>query len=307
MNANSRYESSFKQMEKFYEDWNQLKAELLQVGLIYDDSVDVNLQQCYMNCEHYIKEFVFNQFKNVTDKKKVEMITLRKAVRKVLRADTVQAEKSRAKVRDRQIKDFEKREMKRRELLTKDPSLYGDKVENQLDRLGLKRLEPSQEMKPEEEVVMSYVLRQIEMEESLGNDYESIVTATKKSSIDVQNDIKRFNESEKQSFIEEGSWFNKHRDTIERHTNALMVTLQRVRNKVAEGYRMLNSKIEALDYDVERAAEEELAELNMTPSATLIADNDSVSQLSQDSMYGSQRTYGFGSFPGNRIYDMDDV
>ena len=70
---------------------------------------------------------------------------------------------------------------------------------------------------------------------------------------------------------------------------------------------MLNSKIEALDFDVERAAEEELAELNMAPSATLIGDNDSVSQLSQESMQGSQRTYGFSSFAGNRIYDMDDV
>ncbi len=310
MNANGRYESSFKQMEKFYEDWNQLKTELLQVGSIYDDSVDVNLQQCRLNCEHFIKEFVFNQFKVVAEKKKVEMVTLRRALRKILRADTKQAEKSREKVRDRQYKDYEKRELKRRELLSKDPRAYGDQVEIQLDRLGLKRVDPEKEVKPEEEVVMSYLLRQVEMEDSLGNDYESIVTATKKSSIDVQNDIKRFNDSEKQSVIEEGSWFNKHRDTIERHTNALMVTLQRVRNKVAEGYRVLNSKIEALDFDVERAAEEELAELNMAPPATLIGDNDSVSQLSQDSMYGSQRTYnqyGFGSFAGNRIYDMDDV
>ena len=88
MNANGRYESSFKQMEKFYEDWNQLKAELLQVGSIYDDSVDVNLQQCRLNCEHYIKEFVFNQFKLVAEKKKVEMVTLRRALRKILRAGT---------------------------------------------------------------------------------------------------------------------------------------------------------------------------------------------------------------------------
>ena len=52
--------------------------------------------------------------------------------------------------------------------MSKDPRAYGEQVETQLDRLGLKRVDPEKEVKPEEEVVVSYLLRQVEMEDSLG-------------------------------------------------------------------------------------------------------------------------------------------
>lgn len=45
---------------------------------------------------------------------------------------------------------------------------------------------------------------------------------------------------------------------MERHEEALHITLNKVRNRMNEGYQVLQSRIEALDYDVERAAEEEL-------------------------------------------------
>jgi hypothetical protein len=37
---------------------------------------------------------------------------------------------------------------------------------------------------------------------------------------------------------EEGSWFNKHRETLERHEQALHITLSKVRNRINEGYQM---------------------------------------------------------------------
>jgi hypothetical protein len=61
-----------------------------------------------------------------------------------------------------------------------------------------------------------------------------------------------------QSIQEDGSWFNKHRDTLERHEQALHVTLDKVRSRMNEGYNLLQTRIEALDFDVEQAAEEEL-------------------------------------------------
>ncbi len=75
----------------------------------------------------------------------------------------------------------------------------------------------------------------------------------------MQGEIQSFDEKEKYDTEEHGSWYNKHRDSVKRHANALHTTLQRIRTKVMEGYQLLNSKIEALDFDVERAAEEELA------------------------------------------------
>lgn len=43
-----------------------------------------------------------------------------------------------------------------------------------------------------------------------------------------------------------------------RHAAALNTTLQRVHSKVEDGYQQLNARIEALDFDVEKAAEDEL-------------------------------------------------
>ena len=64
---------------------------------------------------------------------------------------------------------------------------------------------------------------------------------------------------EKKEVLDDGSWFNKHGEAITRHVQVLEITLQKVKAKVDDGYRVLTAKIEALDYDVECAAEEALA------------------------------------------------
>ena len=116
-------------------------------------------------------------------------------------------------------------------------------------------------MRDEEEIVMSFMLTQVEMEASLANDYDSISEATRKIAKDLQEDILTYDAKEKVAVHpKSGSLFSKHRDTISRHGSALRVTLNKVRGKIKEGYGLLNSRIEALDFDVERQAEEELAE-----------------------------------------------
>lgn len=40
-----KYQSAYKQMDKFQTDWELMKSELVQVGDIYDESVASNLEQ----------------------------------------------------------------------------------------------------------------------------------------------------------------------------------------------------------------------------------------------------------------------
>ena len=68
-------------------------------------------------------------------------------------------------------------------------------------RLGFPKIEPEREMAPEEEMVMSYLLTQIEMELSLADDYDSISEATKTMAIELQTEIKAFDQKEKEVFI----------------------------------------------------------------------------------------------------------
>ena len=51
------------QLDKFSADWKLIETELFQVGNIFDDSVDTNLEQCRMNCEHNVKLFSYDQVK----------------------------------------------------------------------------------------------------------------------------------------------------------------------------------------------------------------------------------------------------
>lgn len=143
--------------------------------------------------------------------------------------------------------------------------------------MGYPAIPVEKEVPPEEEYVFSFLLTQVtwrcpqvgpipdpflllqvEMEVSLAGDYDSITEATKTMALELQQGILAFDSNEKKSIVEEGSWFNRHRETIERHEMALNATLTKVRNKVNEGYQLLNSRMEALDFDVEAAAEEEL-------------------------------------------------
>eukprot|EP01038_Epipyxis_sp_PR26KG_P008891 gene8891-11991_t len=252
-----RYESAQKQLEKFASDWQMIKTELNQVGDIFDEGLSANLEQCRLACEHTAKVFAYDQLKYANEIKKVEMVKLRKALRPVLKNDTLEEQEARARLREEHVALYRAREIKKQQL-RKELDGWPAIIEAELVEQGFPKIEPEREMAPEEEMVMSYLLTQIEMEMSLGADYESIVEATKTMAIELQSEIKTFDDKEKGNIHEDGSWFNKHRETITRHEAALNTTLMKVRTRVNDGYKLLNSKLEALDFDVERAAEEEL-------------------------------------------------
>lgn len=258
VNSNSRYDSSYRQMEKFAADWSLIRVELLQVGDIYDEQVASSLEQCRLACDHEVKLFLYDQTKHMSERKIVECRSLRNGLRLTLRNDTFEAESARENVAARHYEHNMLRQAKRREL---QQELIGweSMIEPELEKLDLAAIDPLIEMRPEEEIVMSFMLKQIEMEMSLSDDFDSINIATGDMGVEMMDGVVRFDELEKQTTFTEGSWFNKHREAVERHAQALNVTLQRVQSKIDDGYRLLNSKIEALDYDVERAAEDELA------------------------------------------------
>mmetsp|Transcript_15647 Transcript_15647/g.21453 ORF Transcript_15647/g.21453 Transcript_15647/m.21453 type:complete len:1759 (-) Transcript_15647:115-5391(-) len=255
--ANSRYESAFTQINKFSADWELLKTELLQVGHIYDEGVAANLEQCRLACDHQAKLFAYDQLKFSAEVKRVAMKQLRSALLGELLTDTVEAENRRARSREEQRLYYVERERRRRQL-QQELGDWADTIEAELYSAGYPAIPVDKEVVPEEEFVMSFLLTQVEMEVSLAGDYDSITEATKTLAVELQQGLLAFDASEKKSIAEEGSWFNKHRETIERHEMALNATLTKVRNKVNEGYQLLNSKMEALDFDVEAAAEEEL-------------------------------------------------
>jgi len=263
--AGSRYESAAKQIDKFGQDWSLIESELLQVGNIYDDSLDANLEQCRMACEHNAKVFAYDQAQSVTEVKKKEMLELRRAHHKVLcfGAEASQfAEDAREITRKRQRKQLDDREIKKAQLQI-DLANYPDSIEAELTELGLEDIPRKDLIRNEEEMVLSFMLTQLEMESALAIDYDSISEATRKIAHDLQEDILTFDVKEKVAIgATGGSLFNKHRDTISRHGSALRITLNKVRTKVKDGYSVLNGRIEALDFDVERRAEEELADDN---------------------------------------------
>jgi hypothetical protein len=57
------------------------------------------------------------------------------------------------------------------------------------------------EIVPEEELVMSFMLTQLEMEFSLSHDYDSIENAVKNLTVELKNGILEFDEKEKHVFI----------------------------------------------------------------------------------------------------------
>jgi hypothetical protein len=76
------------QINRFSTDWELLKAELLQVGHIYDEGVASNLEQCRLACDHQAKLFAYDQLKFAAEVKRVAMKQLRTAVIGELMTDT---------------------------------------------------------------------------------------------------------------------------------------------------------------------------------------------------------------------------
>lgn len=131
-------------------------------------------------------------------------------------------------------------------------------IEPELEKLGLTPINPDELLQSEEEIAMSFMVRHVEMRVTLENDYDNLVTTTENMASKLIEGIQLYNSDEKNLVIESGSLFKQHRETVQRHADALTVTIQRVRAKLNEGFKLLYSKIEAFDYDVERAAEEEI-------------------------------------------------
>ena len=65
--AGARYESAAKQIDKFGADWQIIESELLQVGNIYEESLEANLEQCRLACEHNSKVFAGSSLDSAHD------------------------------------------------------------------------------------------------------------------------------------------------------------------------------------------------------------------------------------------------
>ena len=124
------------------------------------------------------------------------------------------------------------------------------------------KMHQDKERRPEEDVVLAMIVGQIELEQTLEGEYDSLAARTKGQAFDLQNYASDFYNRQRQSLSETGSWFDEHRETMKKHAAALDITLDRVRDKVESGYQNLHSRIASLDYDAEQSAEEELAQMD---------------------------------------------
>lgn len=192
------------------------------------------------------------QAKSIQEIQARELTALRRNFRMHLRSSpesSLEAEAARQRLREAQRAHARKREAKRA-LLMQELSGRAELVEAELKDLGLTAPDPKARIRDEEEMIMSYLLTQVEMEAALSGDYASVMDATKTLARDVSGDVAKFDEQERGSTTPEGSLFKKHRQTVSRHSGALNVTLANVRKKLKEGYASLNAKIDALDFDV---------------------------------------------------------
>lgn len=72
---------------------------------------------------------------------------------------------------------------------------------------------------------MSYMLTQVEMEIALRGDYDSVLSATKKMERQLGEEVVKHTEVERVGCTAEGSMYRRQRETIERHSSALNVTI----------------------------------------------------------------------------------
>jgi len=225
--TSARFDGAQKQLDKFGSDWKIIEKELLQVGDIFDESCVSNLEQCRLGCEHLSKVFAYDQAKSIADIEATELKKLRRNFRTNLfrgAESTAEAHKAREHARSKQAEHAERRAAKRA-LLMKELKSRGELVEAELKEMGLSALDSAKLIRPEEEMVMSYMLTQVEMEAALQGDYESVLAATKKMAGELAEEIDKHTELEAASCSAEGSLFKRHRETINRHSGALNVTI----------------------------------------------------------------------------------
>ncbi len=168
------------------------------MGDIYDEGVAANLDQCRLACEHNAKVFAYDQLKIASALKRSEIKLLRRSLHRTLMSDTVEAEQARANGRREQLKYYVERETKREQVRREmGGSGWHKTIEAEVVAAGYPPIEPQQEVVPEEEAVMSYLLTHLEMEGSLGGDYDSITEASKSLAIELQAGIRDFDTVEK--------------------------------------------------------------------------------------------------------------
>lgn len=248
--VSDKYSSAFQQIERFAGDWEMVKAELNQVGDIYDEGIAANLEQCRLAGEHAVKVFAYDQLKQVAHVKAQELGLLRRGLHRHLRSDRKEVQAQRMQQRQIQYEQWLVYEEAKYKLLLQyngsagydesdisNPQFKSSRfIEEELQVLGYVPLSKDEDVLTEEELVMSYLLTQLEMEESLGGDYDSVLAATQKMSKELLKTIGDFDGNEKQGMQEDGSLFNKHREGMERHEQALHITLEKVRQRVQDGY-----------------------------------------------------------------------
>jgi hypothetical protein len=149
-----------------------------------------------MACEHTVKLFAYDQLKVATKVKGAELRAMRNALHRALRADTPEEERSRAALCADHAAYNRARNAKRQQL-QRELGGWGAVIEAELAEAGYPPIAPEDLAVPEEEFVMSYMLTQIEMELSLRTDYDSVSEATKAMTMEMQQGIREFDETEK--------------------------------------------------------------------------------------------------------------
>jgi hypothetical protein len=161
--TSGRFDGSQKQLDKFSNDWKIIEKELLQVGEIYDESCASNLEQCRLACEHSSKIFAYDQAKSIADIQAAEMKLIRKNFRTHMfrgAESTVDAHRARDISRNK-AKEYADRRAAKRAVLMKELSGREELVEAELKDMGLGPQDPNKLIRPEEEIVMSYILTQV--------------------------------------------------------------------------------------------------------------------------------------------------
>jgi hypothetical protein len=114
-----------------------------------------------------------------------------------LRKDTFGTLQARQVKRKEQLEYYNHRETKKEEICREYHERNPRILEEEVNRTGLLPIEPEEDMLTEEELAMSFLLTQVEMEASLENDYHSILDASKSMAIELQASIKEFDNTEK--------------------------------------------------------------------------------------------------------------
>lgn len=165
-----------------------------------------------------------------------------------------------------------------------------------------------EEGRPEEDVVVSFIVGQIEMEEALAEEYDKITAASKAQAFDLQTFTAEFEAQQSQGMSIPGAWFDEHRETMRKHAGALESTLLKVRDKVDGGYANLQSRIAALDYDAEQQAEEELAAVDPGDDDSIVSDKLHQAAAGRDTPQNRGNSKGVnrsqGSLLDPSLYDV---